>query len=249
MVLSPDSISKFAQVQHTPGGRLLSVAVWLPADVTEPFVDDGADEIEFDLIWMPSGILLKNQNVNIQLQQIAPTQDQCIEYQLPRTPIKDSDRAKGKFEARYGSGATELDALEARHPGELERIVSDALEPFYDPDIASEIRGEICEHVYNSIIGQAGSGVNGVFVEIRADAENIQQVVKPHTAALQGKVQKLKGRLLEIDVDVVLRLVKLLWALMTLGCYYCLTDPPNPTTTALYDFAHAILQNTLNILG
>ena len=36
--------------------------------------------------------------------------------------------------------------------------------------------------------------------------------------------------------------------LLVLGQYYP-THPPNRTTTALYDFAHAILQNTLNILG
>jgi len=37
-------------------------------------------------------------------------------------------------------------------------------------------------------------------------------------------------------------------AYAVLGQYYP-THPPNRTTTALYDFAHAILQNTLNILG
>ena len=44
-------------------------------------------------------------------------------------------------------------------------------------------------------------------------------------------------------VKIITILKRLGWVL---GLYY-LTDPPNPITTALYDFAHAILQNTLNI--
>jgi len=35
---------------------------------------------------------------------------------------------------------------------------------------------------------------------------------------------------------------------VALGQYYS-TNLSNRTTTALYDFAHAILQNTLNIIG
>ncbi len=41
------------------------------------------------------------------------TLDQVQYYQLPRTPIKETERRRGGFEGRYGEDAVELDALEA----------------------------------------------------------------------------------------------------------------------------------------
>ena len=66
----------------------------------------------------------------------------------------------------------------------------------------SEIRDEIYNQVYGSIVDQAGSDTDELFAEIRADAENIRNLVEPHAAALQEKVQKLNGLLSEIQIDV-----------------------------------------------
>jgi len=180
--------------------RIFYISDFDPAGTSMPTA--AARKIE----WCVSQI---EHNMDIQLRQIALTEDQCIEYKLPRTPIKDSDRAKSKFEERYGSGATELDALEALHPGELGRIVSGALEPFYDHAIAGELQtfeSEICDEiykrVYGSIVDQSGSEIDTLFAEIAQDAENIRQLVEPHTAALQEKVQKLNVMLSEIRIDV-----------------------------------------------
>ena len=61
------------------------------------------------------------------VQPLVLTVEQVRHYQLPRIPIKDSDRRKGAFEEAFGTGAVELDALEALHPGELARIVEAAI--------------------------------------------------------------------------------------------------------------------------
>ena len=45
-----------AQLQRTPDGHPLGAAVFLPADIIEPYVSDAAEEIEFELIRMPSGV-------------------------------------------------------------------------------------------------------------------------------------------------------------------------------------------------
>jgi hypothetical protein len=42
---------------------------------------------------------------------------------LPRIPIKETEKRSEAFEQRHGEGATELDALEALHPGVLARIL------------------------------------------------------------------------------------------------------------------------------
>lgn len=54
---------------------------------------------------------------------------------LPRIPIKETDRRRSRFEALYGEGAVELDALEALRPGEFERIIREAVEPYLDLNI------------------------------------------------------------------------------------------------------------------
>lgn len=75
---------------------------------------------------------------DIQLHPIVLTHDQCVEYALPRTPIKEKEIRAPRFEARFGEGATELDALEALYPGELRRILVCEIERFRDPDFADE---------------------------------------------------------------------------------------------------------------
>ena len=62
-------------------------------------------------------------NIDLQLRHIALTKEQCAEYDLPRIPIKATDRGRARFEAEFGEGRVELDALEALHPGALARIV------------------------------------------------------------------------------------------------------------------------------
>jgi hypothetical protein len=62
-------------------------------------------------------------DLDIQLIPLALTKQQCIDLELPRAPIKETDRGKGKFEERHGEGATELDALEALHPGLLRQLI------------------------------------------------------------------------------------------------------------------------------
>jgi hypothetical protein len=77
-------------------------------------------------------------DLDIQLRPIALTHDQCVEYQLPRTPIKDEGRAE-EFERRYGEGATELDALEALYPGMLRQILEREIERYHDPNLADAV--------------------------------------------------------------------------------------------------------------
>ncbi len=81
-----------------------------------------------------------DRDLDIRLEPVALNQEQCIEYELPRTPIKDKERRAAGFEERFGEGATELDALEATHPGELRRILVEHIERYYDGNLASKIR-------------------------------------------------------------------------------------------------------------
>jgi hypothetical protein len=79
-------------------------------------------------------------DVDFQLIPVALTPEQCHQYNLPRTPIKETETRKDTFERTFGIGATELDALEALHPGELRRIVEKEISNWLDPSLWNRVR-------------------------------------------------------------------------------------------------------------
>ena len=84
-------------------------------------------------------------DLDIRFEHIALTEEQCIQYRLPRTPGKESDKGLASFEARYGEGVTELDALEALHPGVLRKILVSHIEKYYDHNLAADVENAIDE--------------------------------------------------------------------------------------------------------
>lgn len=84
-------------------------------------------------------IRLEDLEEHVKLKQIMLTAGQCKQYQLPRTPIKEGEKRKAGFEYRHGTGATELDALEALHKGEMAQIIKEAILPYIDLDAWNEV--------------------------------------------------------------------------------------------------------------
>jgi hypothetical protein len=78
-------------------------------------------------------------DLDVELRPLALTKEQCIRLKLPRIPIKEGDRGKAAFEERHGDGATELDALEALHPGELRSLIMAEVERYHDPTLQSRV--------------------------------------------------------------------------------------------------------------
>ena len=74
-------------------------------------------------------------NIDMRLFPIVMTADQVQHYDLPRTPIKETERRRGSFEHQHGTGAVELDALEALYPGELDRLLSGYIKQYYDTSL------------------------------------------------------------------------------------------------------------------
>jgi len=79
-------------------------------------------------------------DLDIELRPLALTKQQCVDLELPRIPIKDGDRGKRAFEERHGDGATELDALEALHPGLLEDLIVAEVERYHDHTLEERLR-------------------------------------------------------------------------------------------------------------
>src|SRR5262249_25064862 len=75
---------------------------------------------------------------DVKLHHLGLTRDQVRFWQLPGDPTKISDRSSAAFRAAYGDLATEIDALEALRPGELNTLVRTAAAPYRDLELARQ---------------------------------------------------------------------------------------------------------------
>jgi DNA topoisomerase VI subunit B len=69
--------------------------------------------------------------LRIEVHRVALTLEQCNLFDLPSTPLKESELRADKWRARFGREQTEIDALMALHPGALRQIVLEAAAPFW----------------------------------------------------------------------------------------------------------------------
>jgi hypothetical protein len=78
-------------------------------------------------------------DIDVRVFPVILTLEQVQYYQLPRTPIKETERRRGGFEDRYGQGAVELDALEALYPGELLSVLRAFMNQYYDLTLTERV--------------------------------------------------------------------------------------------------------------
>jgi hypothetical protein len=81
----------------------------------------------------------EHHDIDIQVRPIVLTYEQVEQYDLPRTPAKETDLRAASFARRFGDGVVELDALEALHPGELARILEPEILRYYDGTLGEQI--------------------------------------------------------------------------------------------------------------
>lgn len=133
----------------------------------------------------------------IKIDHIGLTRQQCIDYQLPRTPIKDTDKRKASWEDRHGEGATELDALEALYPGELARIVTDAITPYRDMELQGRLddahreADEAAKEAWLELTAEQRTELE----QVTAEAEAILKPYREQIRDLNRKLRPLQDRL------------------------------------------------------
>jgi hypothetical protein len=147
-----------------PGGQSMPVAV--------------ARKVEFDL-------RTKYSDLDIRIEALMLTVDQVKEFHLPRTPIKEKEKRKTKFEERYGEGAVELDALEALHPGVFGRIVEDALKVYYDDGLDLQVR--IARDHFNNKLAKIHQNV------ISAHQDEVDRVLERHKKIAEEFKQRIQS--------------------------------------------------------
>ena len=144
----------------------------------------------------------------ITLHPIALTADQVRYFDLPRTPIKATELRKAKFEQVFGSGAVELDAIEALYPGRLATITEKEILRYYDPDLnlahqhaleafttALEWEKALCMIPYANDIAR--------IQEDFEDAVNdFEDTISPIATELPEIIAKIEDSLTYIDIDL-----------------------------------------------
>lgn len=141
---------------------------------------------------------------DVALTPIVLTRDQVEQYQLPRVPVKDTDRRKANFEDRYGAGAVELDALEALYPGELAGIVRAAVAPYRDADLARRLRrvAEDAQRLVNRAWEDATWHYEDDLQDLTAEARTLLASYEGRLAALRDELDAelapLRERLAEL---------------------------------------------------
>ena len=130
--------------------RILYLSDFDPAGRSMPVAS--ARKIEF---WLRH----HHPDLDVTVDPIALLPEQAEHYGLPRTPIKEGERRATNFEKRFGRGATEIDALEALHPGELRKIVEAGILRHLDPGLAERERE--ARQAINEEIEQVEEEVHG----------------------------------------------------------------------------------------
>jgi len=127
---------------------------------------------------------------DVKLKPLALTRAQVEQYNLPRKPIKESDRRREAFENRRGEGAVELDALEAIVPGELGRLFEQAVARYRDLSLYERVH----EARYDALAtageawDEAIGDVQDRVKEFRAES---QRVLRPYAGRLKRLAESM----------------------------------------------------------
>jgi hypothetical protein len=144
-------------------------------------------------------------SVDVRVFPVILTAEQVHSYRLPRTPIKDTERRRGGFEDRYGEGAVELDALEALYPGELQQVLSQCIEYYFDPMLeqrTKDVQARL-ERDLALIWQQVTARFAGDIEALRAVHAQLQQEFGARMAAYGEQVQALwQAMRSELDLSV-----------------------------------------------
>ncbi len=136
------------------------------------------------------------------VQRIKLTLGQIQHYQLPRTPMKKAEVYKRRFEKLFGVGATELDALEALHPGVLRTIVRDVVLRYYDEWLDSS--GTMNKHGYEDELGVVGRDIARSYRDeldaLEEEHDELEKLFGERFAHYSREVQDLWARM-RLDME------------------------------------------------
>jgi len=132
-------------------------------------------------------------DADITLQPIVLTPEQCDEFQLPRTPIKVTEKRAARFEYQFGTGATELDALEALHPGALAEI----------------IEKEVCRYIDPTLRARVGTTESDIYRDITEIEQTVRDNYSDEIEELENQYDQIIGEVANLEAEAAHLWVKM----------------------------------------
>jgi len=129
-------------------------------------------------------------DIDVRLFPVVLTAEQVRSYQLPRTPIKESERRKESFEQQYGTGAVELDALEALYPGKLAEVLGERMAAYYDGDLEERV-----QLTRAALVAELGTVADGVLGSYAPDLEALRESYEQLHREFAGRMEVYGRRL------------------------------------------------------
>ncbi len=108
--------------------------------------------------------------LEVRVHAVALTLDQCQEWNLPSTPLKDTELRAVKWQAAMGREQTELDAAVALVPEAFAQVVDDSLSQYFDNGLKDRGEEESAELEYWANARLAEHLGDDALVNIRARA-------------------------------------------------------------------------------
>ncbi len=139
--------------------------------------------------------------LDVRVFPVVLTVEQVQQYQLPRTPIKDTERRRFGFEGRYGEGAVELDALEALYPGELQTVLSQYIECYYDTSLDGRVQEaqaaleQDLGLIWQQVVGRYSEDIEGLRAVYRQLQDEFAGRMAGYSEQLQSLWQAIRGEL------------------------------------------------------
>ena len=135
---------------------------------------------------------------DVKIRPVALTLDQIESYKLPRIPIKETERRADKFERAFGTGAVELDALEALWPGELAGLINDELSAYYSREAARETERQ--QNALRAVLSGRVAEITDQYVDaIAAIKEMFEKIRQIDVDASEYAVERYQPHVREND--------------------------------------------------
>ena len=150
-------------------------------------------------------------DVDVTLNPLVLTEEQCQHYRLPRSPIEEKERRKDTFEEKFGAGATELDALEALHPGEMAELLDRELDRYLDPTLSERVQevrwklGHQLNEIEKKVIESWQEEIDQLTLEYDAvnDAfSTLEESISTWEESAENVWEKIEEELIEQKLDL-----------------------------------------------
>lgn len=170
--------------------------------------------------------------VDIKLEPLGLTLEQVQKYNLPTTPIKSSDKRQDAFMERYDvDGAVELDALEAIYPGELSRIITEAVNQYRDDDLRYRLEDAESE-AEESIESEWQAWISDYEIEAEALEARARKIIKEFEPKIQEISEMFNAAMSDVKKDAQKLESNLQWSIDNFMPEVELPERPEPEIEA-----------------